>query len=146
MKLAKLLLPCLLAFSCPAAAHATDNLALAYLFGYGGLNGARMQAYVPAPPYFAVHPPVYYGQRYARPYGASPYAAWPQLQPNGSYAPQPQAAYAAPPQCILNPYHVSAQADAAAETVLQAAPATPVEPLVIDNPYYQPPAVFTATP
>lgn len=29
---------------------------------------------IPAPPYYAIHPPVYYGQRYFRTYGESPYA------------------------------------------------------------------------
>ena len=41
---------------------------------------------LPLPPYFALHPPVYYGTRYARPYGVSPFAAPPQVQVPSDYA------------------------------------------------------------
>ena len=45
---------------------------------------------LPLPPYFALHPPVYYGIRYTRPYGVSPFASAPQLQtPRQGYAAQP---------------------------------------------------------
>ncbi len=142
MKLAKLLLPCLLVFACQTAVKADNNLALAYLFGYGGFGGTHMQSYTPAPPYFALHPPVYYGERYTRPYGVSPFAAWPQLQPNAAYAPQPHVNRA---QVMANPYccgqaTVTSQAPAVTVKV-----ATPAEPLVIDNPYFQSEAVYTAT-
>jgi len=46
-----------------------------YGFGYSGsLYGL---GYIPVPPYFAIHPPVYYGDRVRRTYGQSPYAAMP---------------------------------------------------------------------
>jgi len=52
-------------------------------FGYGGIGGYGLlglngSAYrsgdIPTPPYFALHPPVYYSQPVARPYGHSPFA------------------------------------------------------------------------
>lgn len=44
-------------------------------FGYGN-NGPAAYALgnIPAPPYFALHPPVYYSHSIARPYGLSPFA------------------------------------------------------------------------
>lgn len=141
-KIAKLLLPCLLLLLAgQGSVKANDGLAMAYMFGYGGYGGARMQSYVPAPPYFALHPPVYYGQRYTRPYGVSPFAAWPQLQPNAAYAPQQHVQRAA---VLDNPYcgsEVIGVLEASAKTTIQAAP---TEPLVIDNPYFQPEARFTS--
>jgi hypothetical protein len=61
-----------------------------YQFGYtqGYQNSFRNR--LPAPPYFAIYPPVYYGQRYERPYGDSPYAAFPQLQSAPGYHPVPK--------------------------------------------------------
>ena len=48
------------------------SLSGAHAFGYSGtLYGL---GYVPVPPYFALHPPVYYGERYFRAYGGSPFA------------------------------------------------------------------------
>ena len=42
--------------------------------GYGVSGNLYGLGIIPAPPYYAVHPPVYYGQRYFRTYGESPYA------------------------------------------------------------------------
>lgn len=95
MKHLKMLLPCLLALLSPALANAGDfgNLAMATMFGYGGAwNNQPMVVNNFTPPYFALHPPVYYGDRYYRPYGDSPYASWPQLQANPAYAPRMSAA------------------------------------------------------
>ncbi len=61
-------------------------------FGYSGsLYGL---GYLPVPPYFAVHPPVYYGERYYRTYGESPYA-----RPARSSRPLRVSA-----QVIINPF------------------------------------------
>jgi len=142
-KIATLLLPCLLMLACPSPVKADNGLAMAYLFGYGGYGGygggrgVGMTSYNSNIPYFAMHPPVYYGERYARPYGASPFAAWPQLQANSAYAPRPQAAHA---QVIANPYcetcvsGVSGVSKTSEQVITQAAPVQAVE---IDNPYYQ---------
>lgn len=137
-KIATLLLPCLLLLACPSPAQADNGLAMAYLFGYGGYGntgGARgMTSYNSTIPYFSMHPPVYYGQRFARPYGASPFAAWPQLQASAAYAPQPHVDRA---HTIDNPYcgtAVSGVSGVSEQVITQAAPAKPLE---IDNPYYQ---------
>ncbi len=70
-----------------------------YFQGYQGVNQRRI-------PYFALHPPVYYGQKVARPYGFSPFATPPAMVPaemnyvpkvevreieNPFYVPQPNA-------------------------------------------------------
>jgi hypothetical protein len=141
MKIAKFIIPCLLLLSCPTSLKAEGNdLALAYLFGYGGYGGGYRGAtttYNQNPPYFAMHPPVYYGERYARPYGASPFAAWPQLRYNADYAPQRDVSRA---QVICNPYTVE-EVVAPSEDVVQAAP---VQPLKIDNPYFNPEVRYTS--
>ena len=61
-----------------------------FQFGYtqGYQNSFRNR--LPTPPYFAIYPPVYYGKRYERPYGDSPYAAFPQLQSAPGYHPVPK--------------------------------------------------------
>lgn len=165
-----------------SVASAQDNgLGYAYLFGYGANNVSGIRSFVPAPPYFALHPPVYYGQRYTRPYGESPFAAWPQLRSPAGYQPRPAASYAQPVVINFAPAHPQAgssihsvpapmysapavpmQAEpfqsAPIQAVPQAAPpapvappappapgkpspvviqARPVQPLVIDNPYYR---------
>ncbi len=40
----------------------------------GGQSGLYSSGLIPTPPYFAIHPPVYYSRPVARPYGYSPYA------------------------------------------------------------------------
>jgi hypothetical protein len=42
--------------------------------GFGSSGNLYGLGYIPTPPYFAIHPPVYYGQRYFRTYGESPFA------------------------------------------------------------------------
>jgi hypothetical protein len=51
-----------------------------FQFGYTQGYQNSFQYRLPTPPYFAIYPPVYYGKRYARPYGDSPFAAFPPLQ------------------------------------------------------------------
>lgn len=61
-------------------------------FGYGYSGSLYGLGYVPVPPYFSLHPPVYYGDRYARPYGASPFASSCDLKGNDNYMPVPDGA------------------------------------------------------
>jgi hypothetical protein len=132
MHIAKLLLPCLLltAMAPQAKADCGDGLGLAYLFGFQNFNQVGQRSYNNnTPPYFALHPPVYYGQRYSRPYGVSPFAAWPQLQPNAAYAPQMHVDRS---QTISNPHAVPVEGVSAPGVVV----AEPVQPLIIENPYY----------
>ncbi len=42
--------------------------------GFGASGSLYGLGYMPVPPYFAMHPPVYYGQRVFRTYGESPFA------------------------------------------------------------------------
>lgn len=86
-------------------------------FGYSGsLYGL---GYIPVPPYYAIHPPVYYSHQISRSYGDSPYAYAPQRP-----APRPR------PQVIMNPYAPQTQqtADESAEKVAAAK--------MITNPFY----------
>ena len=59
-------------------------------FGYslGYQNSFRNR--LPTPPYFSIYPPVYYGKRFERPYGDSPYASLPQLRSAPDYHPVPK--------------------------------------------------------
>jgi len=57
---------------------------------------------VRTPPYFSVHPPVYYSTRHARPYGMSPFAAPPMVQPAGNYRGRQAAEFT--PKPLSNPY------------------------------------------
>ena len=82
---------------------------------YGGLWGYPWGGYgyssvnVPTPPYYAVHPPVYYGRRVAVSYGSSPLfrPVWPAGEPvvPVEAAPSSQAERpAVPGKMILNPF------------------------------------------
>ena len=72
--------------------------------------------YVPIPPYYALHPPVYYSVPVARPYGYSPYPL-----PGTALPPIPAAPVALE---VTNPYIESAVVDSTAST-----------PRLIVNPY-----------
>lgn len=102
-------------------------------FGCGGsLYGL---GYVPVPPYYALHPPVYYGERYYRSYGESPFA-------RVDHSSRPQRIQA---QVIVNPFVVQPAAAPAAPPPKPEEPkAEPDQvtagPQVIINPYYTPEA------
>ena len=112
-------------------------------FGYGGYGyyNYGIRPYVPAPPYFALHPPVYYGARYTRPYGDSPFAAPSQLQPAAGYAParHVERSLTINNPCVglpMAPASTPIPAPAPINTILPSP--VVVKPLVIDNPYFQP--------
>ncbi|TWT79221.1 hypothetical protein CA13_06190 [Planctomycetes bacterium CA13] len=69
---------------------------------YGGFGGGYR-----TPPYFAMHPPVYYGARYSRPYGMSPFASMPMVTAPESYRGRLESEFIQPgvPQSIrsMNP-------------------------------------------
>ncbi|MEM9644834.1 MAG: hypothetical protein AAF989_07560 [Planctomycetota bacterium] len=46
-------------------------------FGFYQPYGVQYRTRTATPPYFALNPPVYYGARYSRPYGISPFASPP---------------------------------------------------------------------
>src|SRR5215212_7296134 len=101
------LLVALLAFA------ALPNAASAYwpYAGYGGYGGYgygwgfnQATNYVPAPPYYAIYPPVYYSSQItARHYGASPFAWGPGMQPI-TYTAEPSLPAAPEPEVIENPF------------------------------------------
>lgn len=86
-----------------------------FQFGYtqGYENSFRNR--LPTPPYFAVFPPVYYGKRFERPYGDSPFAAFPQLQSAPDYHPVPKETPLRT-TTVLNP-HVQHSVGSASEPV-----------------------------
>jgi hypothetical protein len=118
-------------------------------YGYGwGFNQATN--YVPAPPYYAIYPPVYYSSQItARHYGSSPFAWGPGMSPI-TYAAQPAPPAAPEPLMIENPFAPSNKGTTkqvstivenpyvtkGASGVVQASASEPdVQPLKIDNPY-----------
>jgi hypothetical protein len=84
-------------------------------FGFYQPYGIRYGNTVRTPPYFAVNPPVYYGTRYARPYGESPFASPPLLSATADYRVRPAAQFVQPPATIgsevCNPYVEQTQAN-----------------------------------
>jgi len=83
-------------------------------YGYGngwGYLGTRV-GYVPQPPYFAIHPPVYYSEQIIRrPYGTSPFA-WPSTYPSYSNVPlASQSTAQSDPVFVINPYVQQAGAE-----------------------------------
>src|SRR5436305_13284406 len=93
-----------LAFAAPSTASAYWPYAG---WGYGtsgyGLGFNYASNYVPAPPYYAIYPPVYYSQQItARPYGASPFA-WPAGFAPITYVEQGELT-GPQPQVVENPF------------------------------------------
>ena len=78
-----------------SSASAIDQYGFVLNGNYGGLPRAYNYR-VPTPPYFAVHPPVYYSHPVSRPYGLSPYA-WPATPRNFARVQQP-------PRMVHNPF------------------------------------------
>ena len=68
--------------------QAQDPYASQFGYSLGYQNSFRNR--LPTPPYFSIHPPVYYGKRFERPYGDSPYASLPQLRSAPDYHPVPK--------------------------------------------------------
>lgn len=142
------LLTVALTVSSAQAQNGLGNLGLSYLYGYGGFNtGYSQTTYNQSMPYFSLHPPVYYGKRYTRPYGVSPFAAWPQLQAAQSYKPEPHVNRIMPkPMIIENPcpscsLNVENQAPSTGRIATRE---IPVKPVVIDNPYFEEQVQYTA--
>ena len=109
-----------------------------HFYGLWGNPYVYSQGAAYIPPYYAIHPPVYYSPFItARSYGASPYAWWSAGEPMAHYsmarvsmgAPTSAYAAAAPAQAqmIENPHVRGA---AAAQAKMEA------KPLMIENPYF----------
>jgi hypothetical protein len=88
---AKICLASLVLFSFVFAAPTANAFdPYGYQFGYsmGYQNSFRNR--LPTPPYFSIYSPVYYGKRFERPYGDSPYASFSQLRSSHDYHPVPK--------------------------------------------------------
>ncbi|MFK7737625.1 MAG: hypothetical protein AB8B50_16440 [Pirellulaceae bacterium] len=137
MNIHKVLIPCFLLVAMSAASAQAQQgwggLGFSYMYGYNAF-GNSSSTYNQSMPYFSQHPPVYYGKRYTRPYGVSPFAAWPQMQPNSSYAPQMDSTRMMKrPRVIANPYMHTAPASAKKPSVVQMRP----KRKVIANPFFR---------
>ncbi len=77
---------------------------LGYLpFGFYQPYGAHYGTSLKTPPYFATNPPVYYGARHARPYGISPFASPPMVQPSEGYRSRLRSQFSVPPTGLSEP-------------------------------------------
>lgn len=86
---------------------------------------------MPNPPYFAVHPPVYYGPRIRMAYGHSPFARPPLTVVDSRGREDTVEAPLQTGLMISNPYVVVALSDSGKE-------ATVAKRQIVDNPYYLP--------
>lgn len=108
----RFLVICLFAFGAMAIsaddAQAQQGFSGFAPFGFYQPYGARYSNFLPTPPYFATNPPVYYGARYARPYGLSPFASPPLANAPNSYRGRPLPSFYQPSRpvggCCQNPY------------------------------------------
>jgi hypothetical protein len=123
------------AFVLCLAIPSTSNAFWPYL-GYAGYGGygygwgfGQATDYRPAPPYYAIYPPVYYSPYItARHYGASPFAWYPGMQPI-TYVPETDGTGAPDPVIIENPFVTGAKTTSAKTTKIE------VKPLKISNPF-----------
>ncbi len=91
-----------------------------YTYSYGS---------IPSPPYFAVHPPVYYGPRIRMAYGHSPIARPPLTVADVRGQQEKPEAPLQSGRTIWNPYVANASAESGKGTVA-------AEPQAVENPYY----------
>ncbi len=142
-----------LLFSVLLLAAVSANVAQAqFPYGYGGdiatwngwgtgwgYLGTRV-GFMPQPPYYAIHPPVYYSaQIIRRPYGYSPYA-WPANYPSfNTQVIESRASANADPAVFINPYAAQAGNGGGQLPPPRVGPATndnsSVQPQLILNPY-----------
>ena len=104
-------------------------------YGMGGWERPYASSRIPTPPYFALHPPVYYSYPVPRTYGYTPWA-YP------SYVMTPEIKAPVEPAVYDNPY-VEQQAQPAAAT--KSASLKTSGPPVIENPHVGQPAVRSAS-
>jgi hypothetical protein len=98
------------------------------------LWGLYSEGFIPIPPYFALHPPVYYSAPIPRTYGYSPFA-----YPPGVMTPELQLGEVTQPETMHNPYVTPPDGPIPA-----AAGRTAMAPLRIVNPFIESPDVQLA--
>ena len=110
-----------------------------YGYGYGYL-GTRV-GFVPQPPYYSIHPPVYYSaQIIRRPYGYSPFA-WPATYPAfNTQMIEARSSMSSEPAVFINPYVPGANG---AGQLPPPRTQSGVQPQLIVNPYVVSKAVAT---
>ena len=101
---------------------------------YGGGCGSSLYSLggVPVPPYFAIHPPVYYGNRVRASYGTTPFArpAYDiHVLPGYAAIPRSAARPRSAGKIVVNPHYQG-------ETVDSAPTAQPTLKVIV-NPYYR---------
>ena len=94
-------------------------------FGDGGFTNLYNQGFIPVPPYYALHPPVYYSAPVPRTYGYSPFA-----YPGTVMTPE----IALGPEEIVNPHVDPEEVPPPAQ---EASDKTAAAPQVIHNPYVE---------
>ena len=97
------------------------------LGGYANFSSPYATGRVPTPPYFALHPPVYYSYPVPRTYGYSPFA-YPGIVMTPEVVQRPE------PEEITNPYVKPSSKAAEVKTKDRVARSQPVPQMVI-NPY-----------
>ena len=108
------------------------------LGGHHGLYRSSASPYslgqIPVPPYFALHPPVYYSQPVARPYGYSPFALRPGQQPA-----EPIIQEVTKPAHIINPFYKGTDQKKDGKLIEnKAKTAQNINGSYINNPFYDP--------
>ena len=123
-------------FNAPPKANAFEPNVYGGFGGYGSYFGPTFQFRnrLPTPPYFSIYSPVYYGQRFERPYGISPFAALPMVQPSAAYQAHPKATATtvANPHCVNCGDFLSNEALPSQSEISQAAKG---ESHWVENPY-----------
>lgn len=144
--LRRILLPTLAvaaAFLVGSNCSANDGFAYS-AFGLGIYQpyGIRYSTSVRTPPYFAVNPPVYYGQRHYRPYGASPFASLPLVQAGNGYRTRAAGESASPSLSVphpsaahLNPFCKTENAESIGPKVVSVEQVERRDAIVKTNPY-----------
>ena len=131
MKLARTLVrvACLSAVLCCVSSTAQaqtfghyGSLGFAHPGFFGYFNSPYASGRIPTPPYFAIHPPVYYSHPVPRTYGYSPYA-----YPGTVRTPEVSIA---PAEVIINPHAEQPEAETEAANNVKV-----VRAQVIENPY-----------
>jgi len=117
-------LTALACIAAPATASACD-WGMWGNYGWNYFRAPLRTGNLPTPPYFSIHPPVYYSGLIHRPYGDSPYAYYPDRPVSMMFTP---GAIASTPKMIDNPY-VKGDASTAS---------TATKSKLIINPYYEP--------
>jgi hypothetical protein len=115
----------LFAIMLQSSVNANDPFAYsASPFGLGIYQpyGIRYSTSVRTPPYFAVNPPVYYGQRHYRPYGASPFASLPLVQAGTGYRTRGAGEFGSPTLSVPHPSAANVNPFCVDESATQRAP------------------------